>query len=350
MNEETVAAYFDGLVKEIESYASIVDNDTVVKTIFIGGGTPTCVDAKYILRILKLIRKQFVVDVHAEISIESNPATFDRIKLIEYKNAGINRLSIGLQCWQDDLLKSIGRIHTQEEFVSSFLDAKAVGFENINVDLIFGLPNQTLANWQETLKEVRELEPTHLSCYSLKLEEGTVLYHKAQKKKFVLNEDLDRQMYHYALENLQDNGYHQYEISNFSKHKMECKHNLVYWELGDYIGLGLGAHSYFRGFRYNNEENMENYIHNLQNNQSIIRDKILVSKEHMKEEFIFLGLRKTKGIVADSYEQLFHQDIFTDFNEEIEKLHDYIIVDRGNIRLSNKGLDFANYVFMNFLK
>jgi len=350
MDEETVDLYFENLVKEIEGYGSMVNEDTVVRTIFIGGGTPTCVDSKYILQILKVIRTRFVVDPHVEISIESNPATFDVTKLLDYKKAGINRLSMGLQCWQDDLLKSIGRIHTQEEFVRSFLEAKAVGFENINVDLIFGLPNQTMDNWKETLQEVCKLEPSHLSCYSLKLEKGTELYRRAQVNQFVLDEELDRQMYHYTLDTLYDKGYLQYEISNFSKPDMECKHNLVYWELGDYIGFGLGAHSYFNGFRYNNEEKIKSYISHLQQNKAIVKDKNLVSREHIKEEFIFLGLRKTKGIDGVTYEKLFHQNIFEDFKDEIEKLDDYIIVDGGNIRLSKKGLDFANYVFMNFLK
>lgn len=350
-NENTVSSYFDALYKEIENYTQLKDN-YMIKTIFIGGGTPTYVDSGYIAKLMKLINTNFILHPNAEISIESNPATFDKTKLIEYRSSGINRISIGLQCWQDDLLQSIGRIHTRDQFVSSFFEARAAGFENINIDLIFGLPNQSLDNWKETLIEVCKLQPTHLSCYSLKIEEGTVLYKRQQEKQFDINEELDRQMYHFTIEYLKENGYFQYEISNFSKLHRECKHNLVYWELGEYIGFGLGAHSFFEGYRFNNEENMKKYIQQIGNGETIIKDKIFVSKEHMKEEFMFLGLRKSKGIESNSYKELFQDDLFVDFGAELKNLlkEDYIIVDKGNIRLSKRGLDFANTVFMSFLK
>lgn len=349
--EENVNAYFEALYKEVEKTSSIT-KDYNVKTIFIGGGTPTYVASKYIIHLLEIINEKFVIDPHAEISIESNPATFDKLKLKDYLNVGINRLSIGLQCWQDDLLKRIGRVHTRKQFVHAYLVAKDMGFKNINVDLIFALPDQTFEHWKQTLDEVCKLDPNHLSCYSLKLEEGTPLFNQSKEKEIFLNDDLDRQMYHYTVDVLKANGYNHYEVSNFSKPELECKHNLVYWELGDYIGLGLGAHSYFNGYRYKNEENLKTYIDKIRNGKPIKEDNTLLSKEHKKEEFIFLGLRKINGIEVDSYQRFFHEELFADFGEEIQKLkkNDYIIFDKGNIRLSKKGLDFANYVFMSFIK
>lgn len=349
-DESTISSYFDALYSEIESLT--LSQEYLVKTIFIGGGTPTLVDSRYMVRLLELLRSHFSIDGNAEISIESNPATFDEGKLADYRKIGINRISIGLQCWQDELLQSIGRVHSRDDFVKGYHLAREVGFNNINVDLIFGLPGQSLEDWKETIENVVQLGPTHLSCYSLILEEGTVLYNKVRKNNIVIRDDLERQMYYYAQDYLHQKDYIQYEISNFSKKAMECKHNLVYWEMTPYIGVGLGAHSYFEGVRYHNEENIKKYISDIKNSHSILRDRIPLSKESMKEEFVFLGLRKIKGIQDSVYSELFGTSIFKDYQDEIVGLasEDYIQVEGENIRLSKKGLDFANHVFMTFLK
>ncbi|WP_152801310.1 radical SAM family heme chaperone HemW [Alkalibaculum sporogenes] len=348
--EDTVSIYFDALNREINNTPNTKD-EYLVKTIFIGGGTPTYVHFKYIIKVIETIKNNFSVDPEAEISIESNPGTCNIDSLYAYKNIGINRLSIGLQCWQNNLLKNIGRIHTHEEFVNSYINAKQVGFTNINIDLIFGLPNQSISHWMETLYEVCKLEPTHLSCYSLKLEEGTVLYKSNLSNQFTIDEELDRHMYYYSIEYLNNSGYYQYEISNFAKPNMECNHNLVYWELKPYIGLGLGAHSYFEGYRYSNEENIKQYIHKIQNGDTINTAKMLLSVEDMKAEFIFLGLRKIHGIYDKFYRRMFNSSFFDDYEKEINQLvkEDYIIITDGNLKLSKKGLDFANFVFMSFL-
>ncbi len=349
--DEKIDLYFKSLYKEIEKFAPIHSNEQV-ETIFIGGGTPTVVSPEYINKLMDLIKEKFNLSPKAEISMESNPATFDERKLLEYQKSGINRLSIGLQCWQDELLKGIGRIHSQRDFIKGFMEAKGAGFHNINVDLIFNLPNQTLVHWKETLEKVCDLDPTHLSCYSLKIEEGTVLYETAKNEKLILDDDLDREMYHYAVEYLNKRGYTQYEISNFSKPNMECKHNLVYWEVKPYIGFGLGAHSYYEGVRYYNEENMDGYIEKMNNNQSVRKIEEILSLNHKKEEFLFLGLRKTKGINDCDYQHLFSNSFFDEYKNEIRDLHDQgmIEIDGGKIKLSKLGLDFANQVFMSFLK
>ncbi|RBP63887.1 oxygen-independent coproporphyrinogen-3 oxidase [Alkalibaculum bacchi] len=349
--KDKISLYFESLYKEIERCAPVHSNEQV-QTIFIGGGTPTVVPPDYISKTMDLIKEKFSVSPTAEVSIESNPATFDKEKLLEYRKSGINRLSMGLQCWQDELLKEIGRIHSQKDFIKGFMEAKEAGFHNINVDLIFNLPNQTLEHWKETLEKVCDLDPTHLSCYSLKIEEGTVLYERAQNNKLILDDDLDREMYHYAVEYLTGRGYTQYEISNFSKSNMECKHNLVYWEVKPYIGFGLGAHSYYEGIRYYNEENMDHYIAKIRNNLSICKIEDVLSLDHKKEEFIFLGLRKTEGIDDKDYQILYKNSIFEEYKNELKDLYNQgmIKIDGGKIKLSKLGLDFANKVFMSFLK
>lgn len=349
--EEKIDLYFTSLYKEIEKSASLHSHEEL-QTIFIGGGTPTAVPPDYIYKLMNLIREKFSVSPTAEVSIESNPATYDKNKLIAYRKCGINRLSIGLQCWQDELLRSIGRIHSQKDFIKGYMEAKEAGFHNINVDLIFNLPNQSLEDWKETLEKVCDLDPAHLSCYSLKLEEGTLLYERAQNKKFVLDDDLDRDMYHYTVEYLNKRGYTQYEISNFSKLNMECKHNLIYWEVKPYIAFGLGAHSYYEGVRYYNEENMDDYIEKILNNQPVRKIEDILSLDHKKEEFIFLGLRKMEGIDDKDYQILFKNSIFIEYKNELKDLYEQgmIKIDGGKVKLSSLGLDFANKVFMSFLK
>ncbi|KNY26797.1 radical SAM family heme chaperone HemW [Pseudobacteroides cellulosolvens] len=235
-----VEAYFDALKKEI-----ILNSERAgqyeVKTVFIGGGTPSSVDSRYIEDVLELCRKHYNLRSDAEVSIESNPGTLSEIKLKAYKYIGINRLSIGLQAWQNKLLKSIGRIHCVEDFTNNFKLAREIGFDNINVDVIFSLPDQTLDDWNETLNNIISQGPEHISSYSLKIEENTVFWEKYNNGDIKeIDDQLDREMYYIAKRKLSQYGYNMYEISNFSKEGFECKHNLIYWNAENYLGFGAG--------------------------------------------------------------------------------------------------------------
>lgn len=349
--DDKIDEYFQALMIEMDLLQQI-KNDYTVKTIFIGGGTPTYVHVDYITLIINKIKNSIIIDKNVEITIEGNPGTFNKKDLLKLKNVGINRLSIGLQSWQDEILKSIGRIHTSREFVEGYNAALDIGFNNINIDLIFGLPSQSMEQWIETLNKVIDLKPTHLSCYSLKVEEGTKLCQMIEKDKIILDEELDRDMYHYTQNLLMEKGYIHYEISNFSKDKFECKHNLVYWELKEYIGLGLGAHSFFNGYRYSNEKKLETYIDKLLSGNNIIEDKSVVNKNRYKEEYLFLGLRKIKGINKKDYNTIFKIPIEVDYRKNLDKLLSRGLIEETNenIKLTKKGLDLANQVFISFIE
>jgi len=346
-----VEAYFDALKKEI-----IINSERAaeyeVKTVFIGGGTPSSVDPKYIEYILELCRKYYGLRDDAEISIEANPGTLSDIKLKTYKYIGINRLSIGLQAWQNKLLKSIGRIHRIEEFVNNFNLARDIGFNNINVDIIFSLPDQTLDDWYETLSNVAGIKPEHISCYSLKIEENTVLWEKYNKGQIKeIDDGLDREMYYIAKSELSRYGYNMYEISNFSKKGFECKHNLIYWNAESYLGFGAGAHSYFNGKRYSNFYSIEDYIENYMENEGKYIEEVVIDDKESMSEYIILGMRLTKGISILEFRERYGIEIMNIFGEQFDKLIARGLVENkdGRLMLTETGLDFANQVFMEFI-
>ncbi len=347
--EYVIPSYIHALQKEIKLIALEYPN-IKLKSIFIGGGTPTYMDSRYIKEIMETVRTYFTIEKDAEISIEGNPGTFDFKKLVDYRKAGINRLSIGLQAWQNDLLRKLGRIHTQEEFLKSFRAVKDVGFLNINIDLMFGLPNQSLEDWKETLDKVTALKPNHLSCYSLIVEKGTPFYKMQTQGNLFLDEDLERQMYYYTKNYLKSKGYHHYEISNFSKPGFECKHNLIYWEMAPYIGVGAAAHSFTKKFRYANTQSVFKYIELLEKNILPIIDKNKETQEYFMQEFMFLGMRKIKGVSPKKFYNLFGKSIHEVYGDVLKNLEDKQLIMIGeNISLTAKGLDFANYVFRSFL-
>ncbi|GAB6149246.1 radical SAM family heme chaperone HemW [Clostridium novyi] len=344
--EDTMVEYSKALSKEIDNV-----KNKKISTIFIGGGTPTylCLQGWNILKqsIDKLSKTS-----NLEFTVESNPKTFDEEKLKFLKSIGVNRLSIGLQSWQDKHLKSLGRIHTKDEFLKSYHMARNMGFKNINVDLMFGIPNQTLDDWKETLDEVTKLNPEHLSCYSLIIEEGTPFYDFYEKNKIELpSEELEREMYYYTLKFLEDKGYHQYEISNFAKKNYECRHNLVYWDLNEYIGCGAAAHSYVDGYRYRNENDIEKYIECMKENKSPITEKLKSSFKSDIEEFMFMGLRKIKGISKKEFYKRFNKEIYDLYGEVIKKHKaNGLLVEKDDyLSLSHKGIEVSNYVLSDFI-
>ena len=265
---------------------------------------------------------------------------------------GVNRLSIGLQAFQDSLLKELGRIHTIEDFKQSFEIARSSGFDNINVDLMFGLPGQTLEQWRETLENITALNPEHLSCYSLIVEEGTGFYKKFEKGELKLpDEDLERAMYAETIEYLREKGYMQYEISNFAKNNMRCRHNLVYWDLEEYIGCGSASHSYVDGFRYRNEENVEKYIEKINAEGIAIVEKNKNSLKDSMEEFMFMGLRKNQGISKSEFARRFNKEIYNVYGKIINKYVNtgFMKENNDNIFLTYKGVELSNVIMAEFL-
>ena len=336
-----VEEYIDTLIKEYRNYKA---EEYIIKTIYIGGGTPSYIDSKYIAKIFNEIN----IKNAEEITIEVNPGTVTEEKLIDYKNIGINRLSIGLQATQDNLLKSIGRIHTYNHFLQTYNLARKVGFTNINVDLMLGLPGQTINDLKESVEKIIELKPEHISIYSLIREEGTKLYQMVQEGKYILpEEDDERKMYWLVKTMLEEKGYTHYEISNFAKKGYESHHNTDCWKQKEYVGLGAAAHSYLNGRRYSNKENIEEYLKDY-NNKDIHEEQDKLSQE---KEFMILGLRRIGGINISEFKNKFGDNLIYIFREELNKLvnQDLVEVDLDDIRLTQKGIDVANIVWEEFI-
>jgi oxygen-independent coproporphyrinogen-3 oxidase len=338
--------YIKALGKEINSLPN-----RKIGTIFIGGGTPTYLNLEC-WRILKDSIDSLNKDENIEFSVEMNPGTVDKEKLKFLKRMGVNRLSIGLQAWQNKLLKKLGRIHQVEDFIEVYNGAREAGFNNINIDIMFGLPDQSMKDWKETLDRVVELNPEHISCYSLIIEDGTAFHRLYEKGMLnIPSEEVERDMYSYCIKFLKDKGYNQYEISNFSKKDKECKHNLIYWELKEYIGCGAAAHSYIDEVRYRHTEDIEKYIYDINNNEDIRLDLHKNSLNDDMEEFMFMGLRKTKGINIDEFQTKFNRSIIDVYGETINKYlkNNLLIMDEGNISLSPRGIDISNSIMCDFI-
>lgn len=347
-SEETKRHYVKALIKEILSNRDLA-SEYLVKTIFIGGGTPSSVDGRFIGDILEAVREVFPVSEEAEISIEANPGTLNEDKLKEYKKAGINRISFGLQSVDDRELKLLGRIHSYKEFEDNYLLARELGFQNINVDLISALPGQTMEQWLCTLEKVILLKPEHISAYSLILEEGTPFFERYSEED--QDEDLDRRIYGKTREVLEKAGYYRYEISNYARPGYACRHNSSYWTRTNYLGLGLGASSLFHNIRFHNEENMQLYIENSHNRKQIRKDIEYLDKNKQMEEFMFLGLRMTEGIHKNKFKDLFGEDIENIYGDVLKQSFEegLLMEEHNHIFLTEKGLDLSNVVMARFL-
>lgn len=346
-NKETqMDQYIEALKREIENYDFRKYN---VTTIYIGGGTPSYLESKKIVELLSKLKEKIISFENIEITIEINPGTAAEQKLQDYKDIGINRISIGLQTTNDKLLKQIGRIHKYEDFLKTYELAKKVGFENINIDLMLGLPNQTIEDLKQSLEQIKLLKPNHISVYSLIVEEGTKLAKLIDDGKLNLpDEELERQMYWYVKNTLELSRYNHYEISNFAIKGKESKHNMNCWKQKQYIGLGLAAHSYLAGKRYSNTEVMEEYLENIEKNRKI---QEIQAKEDMEKEFMMIGLRMLEGVSISNFKEKFGENPLYIFRKKLNKLveQDLLEVDLDNIKLTNKGLDLANLVFEEFI-
>ena len=352
-NKEKREKYVEALLKEIRAHGNEGSMSAFerVTSVFLGGGTPSVLEGNQIEKILNTLKENFKVDTNAEITIEANPGTVTREKLEAYRRAGINRISFGLQSTNNEELKLLGRIHTYEEFLESFHMARACGFDNVNVDLISAIPRQTVESWEKSLKQVIGLNPEHISAYSLIIEEGTpfakVYGEGTEGGKELPTEEDERIMYRRTEELLAKAGYHRYEISNYAKTGRECKHNLGYWERKDYLGIGIGASSLIDNVRYKNTDNIEHYIKFANTPTEIQEEREVLSTREQMEEFIFLGLRKTKGISLQEFKVTFGRALEECYGQNIKRMQEekLVVIEKGFLRLTHKGIDISNYVF-----
>ena len=362
--------YVEKLLKEIEENNDLLKNN-FISTIYIGGGTPSAINPELIKKILDKIYDVAGMENEneVEITIEVNPGATTKNNLQMYRNCGINRLSIGLQSTDDTILKEIGRIHNYNQFLDTYKWAEEAGFENINVDLMLGLPGQDIEILKTSLENVVNLKPTpkHISVYSLIVEEGTKIEQRIDSGELSLPDDEEeRRQYHYMKNFLELNGYKHYEISNFAKSGFESKHNMNCWEQKQYIGFGVAAHSYVNGVRYANTSDLREYLNvninkenedvnsNLKSEKSFKTIKIIEevqNKLDMEKEFMMLGLRKLDGVSISKFEQKFEENPIYLFRNELQKLveEDLLEVDLDDIKLTSKGLDLANLVWEEFV-
>lgn len=347
-----IEPYISSLIIELSLYKERI-REYNIKTIFIGGGTPSCIDPKHINRIMDYIYKNFNTSHLTEVTIEVNPGTLDKEKVELYKESGINRVSMGAQTLNNDLLLSIGRSHKVDDFYKSFDLLRQANIDNINVDLMFGLPSQKLGHVIDSLKKIIDLKVEHISYYGLILEEETYLNKLFNENKiFLPNEDDERLMYHKAREYLIQNGYNHYEISNYSLQNYECKHNLVYWDVKAYLGIGLSSHSNIQGKRFWNTGNISKYIESLKKEKLPLEGEEIISKDNEMDEFCILGLRKIIGIDKKEFKNRFEIEIEKIYKDIIKKHVNNGLIINGleYINLTEKGLDLSNQVEVDFLR
>ena len=351
---EVQKQYVGALCAQIKSMKGC---DRSVKSVFFGGGTPSVLEGEDIARLMETLRETFAPEPDAEISMECNPGTADREKLQQIRRAGISRLSLGVQSFDERELKALGRIHSAKEALACFELVRECGFDNINLDLMSGLPGQTVSSWEETLSRAARLGPEHISAYSLIIEEGTPyydLYRAADEKRregeeqdLLPGEEDERDMVHRTREILSRYGYNQYEISNYALPGKECIHNIGYWTGRDYIAFGLGASSLWEGRRFKNTDSLKEYLEG----DFAPRESLTLSREDEMEEMMFLGLRLRGGISENSFTERFHTQIDTVYARPIEEMCGKGLLKResGRIFLSRRGMDLANYVMSEFI-
>ena len=344
--EDTIEAYFDALIREIRTFSRT--RRLSADTVYLGGGTPSCVDTKYITAVLDEIFTSFNIMKESEISMECNPGTVTGRELSALRGAGINRLSIGLQSTDDKMLAALGRIHSLRDFEDCFSAARGAGFDNISADLMYGLPNQTAEHWHKTLERAAAFGAEHLSCYSLKIEEGTPFYTMGVA---VPDDDTVADMYADCVEFLGGRGYARYEISNFAKSGFESRHNLKYWRCDDFIGFGAGAYSCMNGSRFSNIGNVDGYIRSVNSKGNAAENTSVLEKSDRMSEFVFLGLRCEKGIDVREFARRFGCDIFDVYGEPLKKYIKlgFIIHDDPTLRLSHDAFFVSNTILADFV-
>lgn len=350
--EEQRQIYVERLCRRIRYWSDVIHNyGYEIVSIFVGGGTPSILTEAQITQVFEAVHESFPIREDAEITLEMNPGTDVKDKLPVYRELGINRLSMGLQSADNEELKCLGRIHTYEDFRRVYQWAREAGFTNINVDLMSTIPGQTLESYEDTLRKVADLEPEHISAYSLIIEEGTPFYERygeGRHAEELPDEDIERQMYVRTGEILEDYGYHRYEISNYAKDGYECRHNLGYWDRKEYLGLGAGASSLMDHVRWKEPDHIgpsTGLV--LEEREDFTR---LRRKDEM-EEFMFLGLRKINGVSEYDFYKSFRVSMDEIYKDSIENLikEGLLVREEDRIRLTDRGIDLSNYALSQFL-
>lgn len=340
--------YIHALLEEIKHCGDYSEYEVV--SVFFGGGTPSVLPGEWIDRIMAGLRSHFHIKEDAEVTIEANPGTVDAEKIRCYLVSGINRISFGCQSSDNEELRMLGRIHTWEEFLDSYRIARANGFVNVNVDLMSGLPGQTALSWEKTLRKAAELEPEHISAYSLIVEEGTPFYQMADSLNFP-DEEEERAMYEATAKILAEYGYEQYEISNYAKNGKACQHNIGYWIGREYLGLGLGSSSFVNNCRFHNTEDMKMYLSHSADEKQIREEIIELSIKERIEEFMMLGLRMNCGISEENFKNCFNLGIEEVYGEILKRYEDggYLYRRDGRIAFTRKGISVSNVILSEML-
>ena len=358
--EEERQRYVETMIKEIQGYRKKYQ-EYCVTTIFVGGGTPSVLSGEQIKEVFNALRASFVIDTQAEITIEVNPGTVTEEKVEAWMQAGVNRISIGLQSVNDEELQMLGRMHTYKDFLNTYHLLRDKGFNNLNIDLISAIPGQTLESWKKTLSTVAELEPEHISAYSLIVEEGTPFYtiygeggadgNLESMVQPLPDEETERFIYEETETILQKYGYDRYEISNYAKPGYACRHNEGYWRRVNYLGVGLGASSLIENQRFQNFSTYDAYMDAIQNQKLFHEEVESLSVTDEMEEFIFLGLRMMSGISREVFQKKFGKKIETVYEKQIQQLKKDGLIEfvENRIRLTKRGIDISNYVFEQFL-
>ena len=344
-------AYLDALLFEIRKEGRAYQ-DRIVDTVFFGGGTPSVLPKEALPRIIAALRESFTLADDAEVSAEANPGTVDKEKLTAWREAGIDRISFGVQSFHDSLLRNIGRIHTAEQATDAIKLAREAGFDNINLDLIYGLPSQTVAMLEDDVKRAVSLGIEHISVYGLIVEEDTVLEAMVDEGKVTLPSDEDEEaMYDHVTTYLEDIGYHRYEISNYARDGKVCRHNLKYWQFADYLGLGSAAHSFVAGKRFANERSIDDYIRRMTEEGTARLDDEAETIEELRGEYVFLALRTTEGIDTEDFQKTFGMDFFVQYGDIINRMttQGLLMRDGRYVRLTKLGMKYGNRVFAQFV-
>ena len=319
-----------------------------INTVFIGGGTPSLLSCEQLKKLTEMIKTTFVLSDNCEFTIEANPKTLDSDKLNTLKSCGVNRISLGVQSFNDDELKAIGRIHDAKTAYNTVELIKENGFDNFNLDLMLNLPNQTNESLLKTLESAISLNPSHISCYSLILEENTPLFEEYESGNFqATSDDYDRELYTLAKDILYQNGYEQYEISNFARNGLYSKHNLKYWNCDEYIGIGVAAHSYLNGTRFYNTSEMNEYL----NGNCHIEEKTFLTNEDKICEYIIMRLRLTDGIPTEEFKKRFNIDFYKNYKALIDKFINagFMKYENNSYKLTDKGFDISNSIMCEFV-
>lgn len=344
-------AFLNSLKKEISFYSELYRNERTFTSIFFGGGTPSLMEPQYLEEIINHLKSNFNVDAKTEVTMETNPGTVDIEKLKQFKQIGINRISIGIQSFDENDLKFLTRIHDKRTAIQTVYNAAEIGFENISIDLIFNLPNQTKDKWLRNLKEAAALPIKHLSAYSLILEQGTILNKMVMDGKVVMqDDDYDADLYETTINFLTENDFEQYEVSNFSKPGYQCVHNNAYWKYHDYISFGPSAHSYTDGKRWWNYTSLKRYISEIELKNNAVMNSEILTREQMHDEYVMLALRSS-GLNLSEYNSRFNDFQIHVKNPyfEILKNEKLITVDKNLVKLTSKGYALCDEILKNIL-